>query len=309
MSHGEFELIGQLRALLAPSTPASALQVGIGDDAAVLAGDPRALVLSVDTQVEHVHFERTWLDLETIGRRAFVAALSDLAAMGAEPVCALSSLIVPAAQAAQTVPALARGQALAAHDYGCPVVGGNLSAGDALSITTTVVGRAQTLLLRSAARPGQGIFVAGALGAAAAGLHAYQHEREEPELLPLRAAFAQPRARIAEALAAARAGATAAIDLSDGLAQDLAHLAHASGVALALERDALQQLAFPLRPAARVLGVDPMRWVLFGGEDYALVVTADEQPADFTWIGSVREGHGVQLDGAALPSHGHVHFS
>lgn len=305
MSQGEFDLVEGLRVLF----DAGDVQVGIGDDAAVLAGDPRSLVLSVDTQVEHVHFERAWLTLEEIGHRAFATALSDLAAMGAEPTCALSALIVPESTASDMVPALARGQAGAARHYACPMVGGNLSRGDVLSITTTVIGRVVTApLLRSAARIGQGVFVAGALGSAAAGLDAHRLGRVEPVFDAVRRAWIRPRAHVPEGLAALRAGATAAIDLSDGLAQDLAHLATASAVRVDLERAQLAAYTSTLEAAARALGVDPWTWVLFGGEDYALVVTANEAPQGFVRIGRIAEGSGVSLDGTPLPPRGHVHF-
>lgn len=308
MSQGEFDLVATLRALFAQHPSAGAVPLGIGDDAAWLAADPRGLVISVDTQVEHVHFERAWLSLEDIGYRAFVAALSDLAAMGAAPHAALSSLIVPAADAGALVPAIARGQAEAALAYACPVVGGNLSRGQTASITTTVLGHVAAPLLRAAAAPGHDVFVAGAIGLAAAGLRAHQLGRAGGVLANARAAWARPKARLQEGLAAAAVGG-AAIDLSDGLAQDLAHVAQESGVCIALDRDALAPFATALATEALALdGADPWEWVLFGGEDYALAFTGSEPPAGFVRIGRVVSGAGVTLAGNRLTSRGHRHF-
>lgn len=305
MSEGEFDAIAALRALFA--WPAASLprhgdvQLGIGDDAAVLAG---GLVLSVDAQVEHVHFERAWLDDAAIGYRAFVAALSDLAAMGALPRAALSSLILPDAALATAV---AAGQAEAAREYACPVVGGNLSRGDVLSITTTVLGHAEAPLTRGGAQPGHTVFVAGDLGAAAAGLRA--HQLQDTRFARVRSAWARPTARIAEGIAAARF-ASAAIDLSDGLLQDAGHLAAGSGVRLALSRAALQPFAVALHAEAQALVADPWDWVLRGGEDYALLITSSgAAPAGFVAIGTVVAGDGITLDGETVAGAGHDHFA
>ena len=321
MSQGEFDLVAELRALFAEGPEGPAIRVGIGDDAAVIAGSARQLVVSVDAQVEHVHFERAWLTGEDIGYRAFTTALSDLAAMGAEPTAALSALIVPAAEAGELVRAITRGQAEAARAYGCPVVGGNLARGPSLSVTTTVLGRVPRPLLRSGARVGDGVFVAGALGLAAAGLRAFQLGRDGPELAEARAAWRRPTARLDEgrtALPSAHAG----IDLSDGLGQDLGHLAAESHVAISLERAALKPFADALASVAGALQlqasaaeeagleatVDPWSWVLFGGEDYSLAITAPEAPSGFVRVGSVVAGHGVSLDGSPLGPAGHRHF-
>ena len=296
MSQGEFEAIEALRALF--SARSAAVQLGIGDDAAVLLGD---LVVSVDAQVEHVHFERAWLDLEAIGYRAFVSALSDLAAMGAVPIAALSSLVLPAAE---LVSGLTRGQASAALEYACPVVGGNLARGTELSITTTVLGRAARPLLRGGARPGDTLFVVGELGAAAAGLRAHQQGRE---LARVRDSWARPVARIPAGLAAAT-WATAGIDVSDGLTQDAAQVARASGVGVDLSRAALEPFVTALAEEARVLDADAWDWVLRGGEDYALLVTGRKTADGFVPIGRIVEGHEVTLDGVIVTTSGHDHF-
>lgn len=277
------------------------VRVGIGDDAAVLEG---GLVVSVDAQVEHVHFERAWLPDEAIGYRAFVAAVSDLAAMGAVPRAALSSLILPDVSLAGV---LAAGQAEAARDYACPVIGGNLSRGTEMSVTTTVLGQAERPLTRAGAAPGQHVYVAGTVGAAAAGLRAYQVQ--DAAMVRVRAAWARPTARIAEGLAAS-AFATSSIDLSDSLLQDAGHLCAASAVGIDLSRAALEPFVDALSAEARALAADPWDWVLRGGEDYALLVTAfGAAPAGFVAIGTVVEGAGITLDGSAVAATGHDHFA
>ncbi len=143
------------------------MRVGIGDDAAVL--DPGGLVWTVDVQVDGTHFRPEWASWEDIGWRSFMAAASDLAAMGAEPIAALSSLVLAPAIDDQALDAIARGQAAASLAAGAPVVGGNLARGTETSITTTLLGRAAQPVLRSGAQPGDGVYLAGPVGLAAAG--------------------------------------------------------------------------------------------------------------------------------------------
>jgi thiamine-monophosphate kinase len=150
------------------------------------------------------------------------------------------------------------------------------------------------------------VFVAGALGAAAAGLRALQ--MRHTRLTTARAAWSRPTARIAQGLMA-RDWATAAIDVSDGLAQDAEHLAASSGVGIDLSRAALEPFTFALATEARELSADPWEWVLRGGEDYALLVTAaGDARAGFVRIGGVVEGKGITLDGAPVAAVGHDHF-
>ncbi|MBI4952641.1 MAG: thiamine-phosphate kinase, partial [Myxococcales bacterium] len=143
---------------------------GIGDDAAVLAPGRERLVWTVDVQVEGVHFERSWLGLDALGYRAVMAAASDLAAMGARPRAVVAGLVLPPGFSDAALGALARGQARACRELGTAVVGGNLARGGELSVTTSVLGHAARPLLRSGARPGDGVWVAGATGLAGAGL-------------------------------------------------------------------------------------------------------------------------------------------
>jgi thiamine-monophosphate kinase len=234
---------------------------GIGDDGAVLDVPAGAkLVVSTDTTVEHVHFRREWLTPEEIGWRATMAALSDLAAMAAAPLGVLLALTVPTAWREALAP-IAQGLGEAAAQAGIPIVGGDVTDGDRLALAITVLGYATHPLARSGARPGDTIYVTGRLGGPGAALAAWLAGREPTPAH--RARFAHPEARLASARWCARQGATAAIDLSDGLAGDLAHLAAASGVCCELALERLPVLD----------GVTP-REALVSGEEYELLLTA-----------------------------------
>ena len=242
---------------------------GIGDDGAVLdvpAGSK--LVVSTDTTVEAVHFRREWLTPEEIGWRATMAALSDLAAMAATPLGVLLALTVPGAWRAQ-LGALAQGIGEATARCEVPIVGGDVTDGDRLTLAITVLGHAARPLSRGGARVGDTIYVTGRLGGPGAALATWLGGGvPAPEH---RARFAHPEARIAAARWCAAQGATAAIDLSDGLSGDLAHLAAASGVRCEIRLDRL-----PL-----VDGV-ASRDALTSGEEYEVLVTAPAlDPAAF----------------------------
>ncbi|HHH30299.1 MAG TPA: thiamine-phosphate kinase, partial [Polyangiaceae bacterium] len=251
-----------------------------------------------DSVVEHVHFRRAWLTFEQLGYKATMGALSDLAAMGAAPLGVLSSLILPEHVDDEALEALARGQAEACAEVDTTVVGGNLARGAELSITTTVVGQASAALRRDGARPGDEVVVAGPLGLAAAGLRSLLSDRaDEPVLQGAVAAWRRPRARIEEGMCLADV-ATAAIDVSDGLALDVTRLAEASGCQVVLSAEAL--VSPTLVEAAAALGIEPLELALSGGEDYALVATVPSGAAraGFSVIGRCEEGEGVLLEDA-----------
>ncbi|HYQ46926.1 MAG TPA: thiamine-phosphate kinase [Polyangiaceae bacterium] len=294
----EFSAIPQLEALFRQAS--SRVELGIGDDAAVLKTKGR-WVWTVDSAVEHVHFERRWLSLVDLGYRSFQAAASDVCAMGGAPFAALSSVIFPRRFSDAELRELARGQRAAARSLGCAVVGGNLARGAELSITTTVVGSVQRRpLLRSGARVGDELWLCGELGLAAAGLRLLQQRKSH---LASRAAqsalraFRRPRAQLAAGLQLAPV-AHAAIDVSDGLAGDAQHIARASNVEVSIDLDAL---AVALSPAlialAPTLGVSALDLALYGGEDYALVAAGPRRarPAAARVIGAVSKGRGVWL--------------
>lgn len=274
---------------------AAGVEVGIGDDAAVLAapGGGR-LVWTIDEQVEGVHFRRELVGWHDVGWRSFMAAASDLAAMGARPWCALAALVLPGDLADAALETMASGQRAAADAVGAPVVGGNLSRGPAVSIATTLLGTCARAVTRSGARPGDGLWLAGRVGVAAAGLRALAQGREgEPRLAPAIEAWRRPRALVAEGLAMADA-AHAAVDVSDGLARDAGHLAEASGVRVVLAPSALLEDA-GLVDAAAALGLSALDLALGGGEDYALVVASDVPVPGFRRIGEVSRGRGLAL--------------
>ncbi|HET7544201.1 MAG TPA: thiamine-phosphate kinase [Polyangiaceae bacterium] len=298
-SISEFSAIARLEALFRESR--SSVELGIGDDAAVLKTAGR-WVWTVDAAVEHVHFERKWLTLADVGFRSFQAAASDVSAMGGAPLAALSSVIFPSGFAPAELARLARGQRTAARALGCAIIGGNLARGAELSITTTVVGSvARRPLLRSGARAGDELWLCGELGLAAAGLRLLQSNarRGTDSAAARRAlrAFRRPRAQLAAGLALAR-GAHSAIDVSDGLAGDAAHIAEASHVELSIDLDALEATLSPaLRALAPRLGASALELALYGGEDYALVATGPRRarPPSARVIGSVGKGQGVWL--------------
>lgn len=299
---GEFEAIRRLVSVWGPQAR------GIGDDAAVLdVPGGTKLVVSTDVSVEDVHFRRTWLTPEEIGWRAAAAALSDLAAMGATPLALLWSVVVPE-RWRDTLDELALGVGAAARHAGASIVGGDLSKGEALSLGLTVLGHAERPLARRGARPGDAVWVTGRLGGPARALSAWLHGGRPTD--KDRARFARPMPRLAQGLAAVAAGATAAIDISDGLVQDAGHLAAASGVRIELVLDDL-----PL-----VFGGEPLP-AAASGEEYELVLTAPAAVdlaamlppgVPVTRIGRVVEGQGV---GTTLGGHvvavvpGHDHFS
>lgn len=283
---------------------------GIGDDAAVLDVPPgQHLVVSTDTSIEGVHFRSGWLTPREIGWRATTAALSDLAAMGASPLGMVLALVLPPAFLPH-VGELADGIGEAAAAAGTPIVGGDTSRGDTLGVGVTVMGSAAAPVRRGGARAGDHVYVTGHLGGPGAALKAWEQGR-----VPLsehRERFAHPRARIAEGQWLAAAGASAMIDVSDGLAADLRHLASASVASFEID--------LSLVPA--VVGVDQADAAL-SGEEYELVVTSPA-PIDvltfrarfdlsLTRIGSVTAGEVPALrcvrDGVVVDlGSGYEHF-
>jgi thiamine-monophosphate kinase len=301
----EIERIELLRRILAGGADAR-VTLGIGDDAAVLAPSAAPLVWTVDASVEGVHFRRELLTVEDIGYRATMAAASDLAAMGAAPLGLLAALVLPPWLADDDLAALARGQRAAADAIGTAVIGGNLARGSELSITTTALGAAARPLTRAGAQAGDAIWMAGPVGLAAAGFALLDRGAPITSEAARAAveAWRRPRARIAEGLSAASV-ARAAIDVSDGLARDLGHVARASNARAVLDEAAIT--SGELRAVAAELGRDAVGLALHGGEDYALVVVlpAGASLDGFTKIGVIEprsEGAPVALrrEGGAL---------
>jgi thiamine-monophosphate kinase len=304
--------IALLARLLGRRPGAEGVEVGIGDDAAVLAwGGEGKLVWTIDEQVEGAHFRRELLSWRDVGWRSFMAAVSDVAAMGARPWCALSAMVLPDDVDDAALEAIGRGQAEASEETRTPVVGGNLARGPALSIATTVLGRSARPVLRGGARAGDGLWLAGPVGLAAAGFRALGAGRGDDARLALAvAAWRTPRARTAEGLAMG-AVAHAAIDVSDGLARDAGHLAEAGGVRLVFDQGALAGDE-ALGAAAAALGADPVDLALHGGEDYALLAASPAAIEGFRRVGEVTPGRSVALRGAdgdrEIEPRGYDHF-
>jgi len=302
-SGGEFALIAALARELVNAPRSKLVERGIGDDAAVLRVGKERLVVSVDDQVEGVHFDRRWLTSEDVGYRSLQAAASDLAAMGAAPVAALASLHVPRGFPASELSRLARGQAQAARKLGCPVVGGNVARGHELSVTTTVLGRVTKPLLRQGARVGDELWIVGELGLARAGLLLHQQRlklsaRLRGVAVRARVAWARPEAQIAAGLRLV-GRAHAAIDVSDGLAGDVQHLAAASRVKAVVEAARLTRLISPeLADLADLLGEPGAALALTGGEDYALLCAGPRarRPAGAKVVGRIERGSGSELE-------------
>jgi thiamine-monophosphate kinase len=306
---GEFELLAKVWERLPPLGPRVLL--GAGDDAAVTVPGG-ATATSVDALVEGVHFRRGQIEPAEIGRKALATALSDLAAMGAEPGEAYVVLGAPADLGEAECLELIDGIAALATETGTTLAGGDVSRAPALTLTVTVVGHAATaeqLVRRDGAHPGDALAVTGELGGAAAGLLLL--ERPElagavPEqtaaLLRRRQVAPVPRLEAGRALAAA--GATAMIDLSDGLGGDAAHIADRGAVGLRIDAGAVP-LAAGVAEVAAAAGRDPLELAVSAGEDYELLVAlapdlltgvaARIGETTLTRIGDVVSGEGVEI--------------
>ena len=324
---GEFGVIARV---LAQAGTARAAQVGPGDDAAVLRTPDRRVVATTDVLVEGRHFRRDWSSAEDIGHKAAAANLADVAAMGGVATALLVGLACPPSTQTSWLEGVAAGLAAECAPLGAAVVGGDLvaAAADSESVVLSVTalgdlgGRAP--VLRSGARPGDVVALAGRLGWSACGLAVLRRGFSSP--IAVVAAHRRPTPPYGAGPGAAEAGATAMCDVSDGLLADLGHIAADSGVVVDLDRSALVRAcleqAGPLQQVGAALGTDPLAWVLTGGEDHALVATFPPRaalPVGWTPIGQVWKGRraGVLVGGEpaadvvraiGAEGTGHVHF-
>jgi thiamine-monophosphate kinase len=284
---GEFGLIRQVTHDRAQ--PATTL-LGPGDDAAVVAASDGRVVATTDVLVEGVHFRLDWSTPEQIGRKAAAANLADVAAMGAVPTALLVGLAAPADTPVATLSGLADGLWAEAGVVGAGLVGGDVVLAAELVLAVTALGslEGRAPVTRAGARPGDIVALAGRVGWAAAGLAVLQRGFRSPGAVV--AAHRLPEPPYAAGPQAARAGATSMIDISDGLLADLGHVAEASGVVIDL---CVPEVPPRLAEIGGALGIDPLSWLLTGGEDHALVATFPPDvvpPAAFAVIGAVRAG-------------------
>jgi thiamine-monophosphate kinase len=291
---------------------------GLGDDCGLLQYGDEFFALSTDVSVEGVHFRLEWIGLEEVGWRATAAALSDLAAEGAEPAGVLAAVTSPAGTGDRELGELMSGVGAAAEFVRAAVLGGDLSRGPAWSIAITVLGRTRAPITRSGARPGDNLWVTGTLGGARTALEAWI--RNDKPSAEARARFAHPVPRIDAGQWLGRHGAHALIDLSDGLAGDAWHLAAASRIEVRVDLDGLP-LAGGVPAEAERLGITPGQFAAEAGEDYELLVAlpssfagsaefARECGIGLTRIGVIGQGSGVRFlsQGGELRLSGYDHF-
>ncbi|TVT32792.1 thiamine-phosphate kinase [Amycolatopsis rhizosphaerae] len=294
---GEFGLI---RAVNENRRQPSSTLLGPGDDAALIATPDGRVVASTDVLVQGVHFRLDWSTPEQVGRKAVAVNLADVAAMGAVPTSVLVGLACPGDTPAAMITELADGMWAEAAAAGAGLVGGDTVQADQLMISVTALGdlRGRDPVTRAGARPGDIVAVCGRLGWAAAGLAVLHRGFRSPVSVVNAQRFPEPP--YAAGPAAAEAGATAMIDVSDGLIADLGHIAEASEVGIDIRTDALD-ISHRLIEVGTALGADPLRWVLTGGEDHALAAAFPpfaELPEGWRRIGSVTmPGSGLTVDG------------
>lgn len=290
----EFELIDRFLVPFARS--GGGVVVGPGDDCAVLRPRPRTeLCVTTDAVVEGVHFDSSWFSNREIGHKALAVNLSDLAAMGAEPRWFLCSIACGPADL-RRLPAIAAGMAALAAQSGVILAGGNFTRADTLSLHITAAGEVPTgrALKRSGASVGDRIYVTGTLGDAALALKLREQGRRVPAVFRRQL---EPEPRLAAGIAA-RPYASAAIDLSDGLLQDLGHVARASGVGVSIDARLV-----PVSRSFTRLDAD-LELALSGGEDYELAIFVPPHRAAAFERAMAKAGHPITLIGEATRARG-----
>jgi thiamine-monophosphate kinase len=296
---GEFDLIARIRDLVGAGP-----LVGVGDDAAVLAAPDGRVVATTDLLVEGRHFRLDWSTPYEVGRKAAAQNLADVCAMGARPTALLVGFGAPPSFPAEAALDVVRGLVDEARLCGAVVAGGDTVSSEHVVLAVTALGdlEGRTPVLRSGARPGDVLVVAGALGGAAAGLAALGAGR--PDLAGLHRVPEPPYEwgpRLADL------GATSMIDVSDGLTGDLAHVARASGVGFEVDVAALPRHDV-VDEVSRALGVDGEAWVLGGGDDHALVATLPAAVGGLPVVGRVVEEPGIRWLGAGTVPASWEHF-
>lgn len=304
----EFELIADITRDLPVGDD---VVLGVGDDAAVLrpAGD---VVVTTDMLVEGIHFRQNWTTPFQLGRKAVAVNVSDVEAMGAVPSSVVVALGVPAEIGADWVRELSRGVREECERAGVSLVGGDTTAAGQVVVSVTAIGNLQgrAPVLRSGANPGDVVAVRGRLGWAGAGLAVLQRGFGSPKELV--AEQQCPTVPYGQGRAAALAGATAMVDVSDGLLADLGHICDASGVGVALSTQHFE-LPEPIQRLSAATGVSPWNFILGGGEDHALAATfpaGSTLPEGWYQVGTTTDGEDMTVDGEHWDGpHGWTHFS
>jgi len=309
---GEFALIDLVRQQAGSNRQAL---IGPGDDAAQIQTRDGTFVVSTDLLIEGRHFRRDWSSAREVGRKAAAANLSDINAMGGVATALTVALGLPADLPVAWVLELAEGFETECGLVGAHVVGGDVTAADQVVVAVTAMGDATRPVRRDGAAPGDVVAFAGVLGLAGAGFATLSRGFRFPKVAV--DAHRVPQPPYSAGPQAADAGATAMIDVSDGLLADVGHISLASGVVIDLETAAFT-IPEPVSDVANALGTEPIRFVLTGGDDYALVATfssATDLPDGWTRIGEVRdmrtgEEPGVLVDGSVFDGPtGHRHFA
>lgn len=306
---GEFGLIDRVNS---DQQLPDAVLVGPGDDCAVVRVPDGRSCVTVDLLIEGKHFKTEWSTPVDIGRKAAAASLADIVSMGAAPTYLVVGFGAPASLPVAWALACIAGLRAEAAALGAVVVGGDITAADAITISVTALGEldGREPVLRSGAQPGDVLALAGRVGWSAAGLAVLSRGFRSPKVLV--DAHRAPEPPYESGVQAANAGATSMIDVSDGLIADVRHLAEASGVAMNIETSAFE-VPEALNSAAAAYNVDPLEWMLTGGEDHALVATFRPDaklPKGWRVIGSVSAGEPrVTVNSAPIKkTGGHEHW-
>lgn len=309
MIESEAGLIGRLRDLFHTSFQTQ-VQVGIGDDAAVIKSSNNKLVATVDMAVEDIHFSKKWSTPFQIGAKLTTANLADIFAMGAVPKYLLVAAGINELNNSETVTELAKGIRSVADRFEVTVIGGDLSKSEKMTLSITALGELSAQpILRSGARVGDLIYLSSLTGLSAAGLAILNRELDRPRYVV--EAHLNPKLVAPEKLIKV---ATSMCDVSDGLATDAAHLSYASNVNFNLSKDLISQAADfkDLAELAKELNEDVFDWILTGGEDHFFLATVDKENESNELgiqIGSVGKGEGkLLLDGVEVKKSGYQHF-
>jgi len=305
----EAGLIARLRDLFHTSFQTQ-VQVGIGDDAAVIKSSNNKLVATVDMAVEDIHFNKKWSTPFQIGAKLTTANLADIFAMGAIPKYLLVAAGISELNNSETVTELAKGIRSVADKFEVTVIGGDLSKSEKMTLSITALGElSDQPILRSGARVGDLIYLSSLTGLSAAGLAILNRELDRPRYVV--EAHLNPKLVAPEKLIKV---ATSMCDVSDGLATNAAHLSYASNVNFNLSKDLISQAADfkDLAELAKELGEDVFDWILTGGEDHFFLATVGKENESNELgiqIGSVGKGEGkLLLDGVEIKKTGYQHF-